>query len=661
MKELFNNKLLRLLKKDLRFVDEDSGEIIRSEVVNEALKADNKLIKLLLSEVDVSDKFFIEIDGYLVFETNKFIDFVQDKNFLSNSYTKFKNKIGFNIGNQFLNERNEVSLVWPFKDCVLGGGMTKEDQKRNEIFFNEILAQDEIDRLFDPKVLTNFKRITTKGEEKVTAFNRDEDKLITDNLIIKGNNLLVLHSLKKIFQNKVKLIYIDPPYNTETDSFRYNDNFNHSSWLTFMKNRLEVSKQLLCEDGVIFVQCNDNEASYLKILLDEVYGREKYDVTLYVQVRYGKKTLTEKNDYQKLIEQIHVYRKNTFKPIREKEVYSTEKFEWEIVEISKGKEIDLGHRKAIMFKLGEYEINKVSSNIDCLKETWASGTVLKNNASGKFFNDHISNRVQIDGYGVLYKVFGIGDDGLGYRYFTGPKKQGATKGKFYSGVPTVRREQLNSGESFRLMSIDNFYDFSDSFGNCRHEGGVELRNGKKPETLLKKILDISTKEGDIVLDFFIGTGSSCAVAHKTGRQYIGIEQLDYGKNDSLTRLKNVINGDSTGISKSVNWNGGGNVIFCELMEYNKKAIDKIQYAESSESLMQIWEEMVLNYFLNYDVDIHKFNSNLKEFKELPLKKQKMFLVEMLNKNQLYVNLSEIDDIQFKVGAEDKKLNKEFYK
>src|SRR3989338_11552547 len=154
MIEDFNKRLTNLLKKDLRFVDEKSGELIRSEIVNETLKIDKKLIEALLSEKEIKEKFFTEIKGHWIFEINKFVEFIQDKNFLSDSYTKFKNKIGLNIDGKFLNERKEVSLVWPFKDCVLEGGMTKEDEKRNEIFFNEILAQDEIDRLLDPKVLT---------------------------------------------------------------------------------------------------------------------------------------------------------------------------------------------------------------------------------------------------------------------------------------------------------------------------------------------------------------------------------------------------------------------------------------------------------------------------------------------------------------------------
>ena len=138
-----------------------------------------------------------------------------DRNFLANSYTRFRNRIGLNINDKFLRERGEVSLVWPYKDCVLEGGQTKEKEKRKEIFFNEVLAQDEIDRLFDPKVLTNWKRHTVDGDQKVTVITKGESGMIRENLIIKGNNLLVLHTLKRQFRGKVKLIYIDPPFNTK--------------------------------------------------------------------------------------------------------------------------------------------------------------------------------------------------------------------------------------------------------------------------------------------------------------------------------------------------------------------------------------------------------------------------------------------------------------
>ncbi|HEY8362523.1 MAG TPA: site-specific DNA-methyltransferase, partial [Tissierellaceae bacterium] len=596
---------------------------------------------------------------------------VDNKEFLPDSYTAFKNKIGLaNEEGKYLAKSKEVVLVWPYKDCVLEGGQKKADEKRKEIFHNVILAPDEIDRLLEPKVFTNFKRIDKGGEHELDGFRRDSETnkkrglpedTITDNLIIKGNNLLVLHSLLKEFRGKVKLIYIDPPYNTGNDEFQYNDNFKHSTWLTFMKNRLEVAKELLRDDGVIFVQCDDNEAAYLKVLMDEIFGRENNEVTMYIQVRYSQKTLSEKNYYQKLIEQVHVYSKGNFVPNREQEEYTIDKFVWEIIELSSGMKVKIGNKDAIVFKPGEYTIRKGEPGINKLKETWASGTVLKSNASGKFFNDYIAPRTNIDGYGVLYKVFGIGEDGLGYRYFTGPKKKGATKGKFYSGLPLNRLKEIKEGKSYKFKVIENFYNFADNFGNCRHEGGVELRGGKKPEILLKKIIEIATKPGDIVLDFFMGTGTTCAVAHKMGRQYIGIEQLDYEENSAVIRLKNVINGDQTGISKEVNWQGGGDFIYMELMKLNETFIEKIRDTKTTEKLLNIWEDMKHSGFLSYRVDPRLFDENIEEFKALDLDEQKKLLLEMLDYNDLYVNYSEIDDTIYNISEMDKKLNKEFYR
>ena len=255
----FNEKLINLLKDDPRFVDED--ELIKPAVIDRAWKIDHDLVRLLLSDEDIKAKFFDEIEGHWIFNTNTFIEYLSDKNFLANSHTRFRNKIGLNIENKFLSERGKVSLVWPYKDCVLEGGQTKEEEKRKEIFFNEILAQDEIDRLFDPKVLTGSKRYTVDGEQKVTEIRRDDHGVIRENLLIKGNNLLALHTLKTQFWGKVKLIYIDPPYNTKSaaNTFTYNNNFNHSAWLTFMKNRLEVAKSVLTEDGILVVAIDHHE------------------------------------------------------------------------------------------------------------------------------------------------------------------------------------------------------------------------------------------------------------------------------------------------------------------------------------------------------------------------------------------------------------------
>jgi len=288
----FNSKLIDLLKSNPSFVD-DEGELVLAAVQDRAWKIDHDLIRLLLSDEEIKGKFFDDIDDYWVFNTNKFQEYISQKNFLDNSYTRFGNRIGLTIDGKYLKERGEVVLVWAYKDCVLEGGQMKEEEKRKEIFFNEILAQDEINRLLDPKVLTNFARYSSSGKESVKEIKRDENGVIRENLIIKGNNLIALHSLIEQFRGRVKLIYLDPPYNTGGDSFGYNDNFNHSSWLTFMRNRLQVAFDLLSDEGFIFVQCDDNENAYLKILIDEIFGSENYRNSIYWHRTYAGKTVSK--------------------------------------------------------------------------------------------------------------------------------------------------------------------------------------------------------------------------------------------------------------------------------------------------------------------------------------------------------------------------------
>ena len=164
-KQNFSEKLTALLKTDPDFLD-DTGELIPAAVRDHAWQLNHDLIKLLLTDAEIKATFFDEIDGHWVFNHNTFINYITDKNFLANSYTQFRNRIGLNIGDKFLRERGEVSLVWPYKDCVLEGGQTKEEEKRKEIFFNETLAQDEINRMFDPKVLTDWKRHTPEDEHQ---------------------------------------------------------------------------------------------------------------------------------------------------------------------------------------------------------------------------------------------------------------------------------------------------------------------------------------------------------------------------------------------------------------------------------------------------------------------------------------------------------------
>jgi len=281
------DELKSLLQQDPRLTAD--SELLKNQILELALKLDKDLLRLLLSNERIKEHFFADVDGVLVFDREKFMRFVSNKEFLPDSFTTFKNKIGLTTPEgHYLSESKEVVLSWPYKDCVLEGGQDKEDAKRNEIFWNEILAPDEIDRLLAPKILTNFKWYNAKGEHRLkTSEVSETSEVWNDNLIIKGNNLLALHSLKKRFGGKVKLIYIDPPYNTGNDSFGYNDSFNHSSWLTFMKNRLEIAKALLHNDGSIWINIDDDEGHYLKVLCDDIFGRDNFVANVIWEKKYS--------------------------------------------------------------------------------------------------------------------------------------------------------------------------------------------------------------------------------------------------------------------------------------------------------------------------------------------------------------------------------------
>lgn len=330
-----------------------------------------------------------------------------------------------------------------------------------------------------------------------------------------------------------------------------------------MRKRLVFLHKLLDSDGFFACHIDDSESSYLKVLLDEIFGRSNYETTLYIRVRYPEKTLKQDMNYHKEIEQIHIYRKEYgAMPNFDYEVVGYEKFKYYVRELAKGKETTLGGKRVEIFEKDQYEIVEGEGSEDGLKEIWASGTILDGNSSGRFFRDYLTGRYKEDGLGVLYKVWGIGDDKFDYRYFTGPKRVGATKGKYYQGVPLSK---LNDEAITRKVAINNFYDMAGNFGNCRSEGGVEFRGGKKPELLLQLVLEHFSNPGDLILDSFLGSGTTAAVAHKMNRRWIGVEMGDQAYSHCKVRLDNVIDGsDKTGISKSVDWQGGGGYRFYEL-------------------------------------------------------------------------------------------------
>lgn len=398
--------------------------------------------------------------------------------------------------------------------------------------------------------------------------SKDHGDPNAQNMLIHGDNLLALKALEQQFAGQVKCIYIDPPYNTGAAFEHYDDNLEHSTWLNLMYARINILKNLLADDGFFCVQIDDSEGHYLKTLLDEVFGRSNYLTTFYIQVRYPNKTLAEDSDYQKIIEQCHVYAKerNLAKINRPQVEYDISKFKWRIVENEPGEVVTLGNKRVEIFKPGQYEIIEVEPSLTGLKETWATGSLARVRASaGEFFELYLSERKNTDGLGCLYKVEGIGEDGLGYRYISGPKKITANKGKFYSGIPLKRVEELKAGKSIKYLPVSNFYDFAGAFGNCRLEGAADFKGGKKPEVLLEMLLNYFTNPGDLVLDSFLGSGTTAAVAHKMHRKYIGIELGNHCYSLCKTRLDRIIDGeDKNGITNSANWQGGGGYKFYEL-------------------------------------------------------------------------------------------------
>jgi len=647
------------LNKEPNFVT-DNGELKKWVVLNKAQNFDEELIGLLLDNADLKDKFFVNVKGTLVFNQNLFVQFLEQKNYLNDSYTQFKNKVGLTIDGKYLKQRNEVALVWPFKDCILEGGQSREEDKREEIFFNEILAQDEITQLLEPKVLTNAKRIDKAGEKPLDQFNRNENRTITDNLIIKGNNLLALHTLKEEFAGKVKLIYIDPPYNTGNDSFKYNDSFNHSTWLTFMKNRLAVANNLLTMNGVIFINVDDKEYSYLKVVCDDVFGRENFLNVIAVKTSdpSGHKTVNPSPYSQ--TEYILLYAKN-------KQAY---KYDIQYI----ASDYDSGYNQLITNFNAPFSEWQIVGLFDYLakekgyKDTRDANKQLGHNVFQSIVADYaLENRERV------FQGTAIADDAAKDIVEVRDKSKDSN-GEIFKVSREKEDIYIKDGRqiyfySNKVREIDGVLTPSKPLTNLwtdipyngiSKEGGVKLKNGKKPEKLLRRIIEISTEPNDIVLDFHLGSGTTCAVAHKLGRQYIGVEQLDYGQNDSVIRLKNVINGDSTGVSKIVNWQGGGSFVYLELKKYNQTFIEQIKEAKDTKALLQIWEEMKAKSFLNYNVDIKKQDEHLEEFKSLSLDEQKQHLCEVMDKNQLYVNLSSLNDADFACTEEEKKVTKDFY-
>lgn len=616
--------LKKVLEKDERCVVE--RKLLKNKIMELALKNDKEILGLLLSSKEIKKHFFTEVEKTQVFDREKFIKFVSNKQFLPDSYTAFKNKIGLTSNGQYLTESKDVVLAWPYKDCVLEGGQTKEDAKRDEVFHNEILAPDQIDRLLDPKVLTNFKKYDKDGEYKLIGDEKiDFEK---ENLIIKGNNLIALHTLKSRFAGKVKLIYIDPPYNTGNDSFNYNDSFNHSAWLTFMRNRLEIARETLSENGSIWINIDDNESHYLKVLCDEVFGRDNFVANVIWQKKYSPQN--DAKYFSDMHDHILVFSKNK------------ESFKRNL--IPRTEEMDARYSNPDNDPRGDWKGSDFS-----VKTYSAQYDYPIKLPSGRTVNPPKSRcwRTSKEKFHKLVKDNRIwfGTDG--------------------NAVPSIKRFKSEVKNGTPPLTIWLYKEVGHN-QDARKEI-VALFNEKKadfstpkPEKLLQRIIHIGSNKGDIVMDFFSGSGTTGAVAHKMARKYILVEQMDYVENITKQRLQKVIEGEQGGISKNVSWKSGGSFIYFELSQWNEMIIQKVKKAKNTKELLEIWEEMKKRSFLSYKIEPKDIDKNIKDLKNLSFENQKEFLIELLDKNYLYVPYSEIEDREYGVSEVDKRLNKRFY-
>lgn len=628
-----------LLKNEPNYVADD-GDLKKWVIISKAQNYDAALISLLLENPEVKTHFFITVKDVLVFNQALFIEFMEQKNYLNDSFTAYKNKIGLTIDGKFLNQRNEVALVWPYKDCVLEGGQSREEDKREEIFFNEVLAQDEINQLLDPKVFSNAKTYSPQGEKAFESFTRNEQGTITDNLVIKGNNLLALHSLKEEFAGKVKLIYIDPPYNTGSDGFKYNDNFNHSTWLTFMRNRLIIARDLLKEEGVIFVQCDDNEQGYLKVLMDDVFYPSNFIETFIWKNTDNAPTLSKKS--RKNIEFIHCYERviNTSKGYKGRDSDNDD-----APLLNSGNPITTleFHIGSIQFKIsdgiykkGSYD--KIELIDDLVVENGFNKNAIKLKGRFKWQQSFLDNEVANGTYFLIKTLL------FSVRY----------QRKIASNIAPDKF--LDENYLSKAIGIETNEDSKKHIDSLK----LNFNSYPKPETLIAFLIKAVTEEKDIVLDYHLGSGTTCATAHKMKRQYIGIEQLDYIETVAVERLKKVIAGEQGGISKSVDWQGGGSFTYLELKKYNQTFVYKILEAKDSNTLLEIWEEMKNKSFLNYNIAIQKQEEHIADFKKLEFSAQQELLMALLDKNQLYVNLSSLEDKDFECTADELKVTQDFY-
>ncbi|PDW61171.1 restriction endonuclease [Helicobacter pylori] len=593
------------------------------------IEHDEKLLIFMLEHENANDyknAFFKMIANTLVFNEKALLECLEIKE-LEKSFTRFKNKIGLFSQGGLIKSSELVVLNFPFKDNVLLGNAKDNSAKSNELFYHEILHKNEIDTLLKKKALCRFEM---HGEGDLENALKDKNT----NYLIKGNNLIALHSLKKKFAKQVKCIYIDPPYNTGNDSFNYNDNFNHSSWLVFMKNRLEVAREFLSDDGVIFVQCDDNEQAYLKVLMDEIFGRENF-IACFV----WEKTSNSLSRIRIKTEYILCYEKTKFGLIFNGDM-AEEGQDFPILNEVNVKRTLQFPPNSIYFKtfkgvIKPTKFNKMELIDDLRIVNKTNSNMVRINAKFKWTQDKLDDEIK-EG-----TTFVIKSDEFSMRYIR-------------KGDREVKASNVFNAECGVTTNIKATSEIKVLFANSN----TDLFSTPKPEALLKRILEISTQENDLVLDFFAGSGTTCAVAHKMKRRYIGIEQMDYIETITKERLKKVIEGEQGGISKKCGFKGGGSFVYAELKEVNLGIKKQITNAKSKSECLKIFNDLNERILKRADNKIDEIHSE--EFQKLDLNEQKRICCASLDSNEDYLNLGDIDEDAWGIDEITKKYNEIFY-
>lgn len=648
MSEIFRT-IENVLKQNDSYLSEN-GDLLKTNIYNDVMNMETDLIDLLLNNETIKERFFIDIGGSLVFDKQEFAWLIESKRFLPDSYTTYSNKIGLTHRDEFISLSKDVVLDFPYKDTVLVGGQDKGDQKREEIFFHEKIAYDEVTHLLGSKVLSNAKRYTPESVEENIEFNED------DNLIIKGNNLIALSSLHEKYEGAVKSVYVDPPYffeNTTSDEeFLYNSNFKLSTWLLFMKNRILQTIPLLTNGGFFIVQMNDSGVFHLKVLLDELFKHTQGGFLNHITVKMsdlsGPKMAHINKKIPKIKEHILIYTNNyeacSYNNVRVKSTWddaidskrytsfvekngSDDTKDWEYTTVRK-KLASLG------LSYGAPEADEfLMENADCVFRTAANAGLSKLSRSKNFDRT------------VFTKV--TTQTGLEKYVYKGEEVIFAT-----SKIHNI------DGEDSPSEAVSDIW--SDiALNDLMNEGGVSLKNGKKPESLLRRLLELTTNKNDIVLDYFMGSATTQAVAMKLNRRFIGVEQMNYIEDLSVTRLVNTMKGDKRGISKYINWEGGGSFVYAELKE-NNAVLQSIIENSTEENIEEIKEsiysdERIIPYLT--EKELKKVDE---DFSTMNLNRQKTALMTLIDKNKLYVPYSSIDDNEYNISEPDKAFSRSFY-